>query len=166
MRYMGVAFLIGSELIRAEVENLRGSGMRPAAVIAKATRVLDHWIERYAPDVIAIEQPFFAQSRQSPRLRRLMQAITTLARKKQLTVRLCTPTTVRRHLCPQGRPTRLAVARVIATDRFPWLRPYYEKEAQKSWWRKHYWTSLFDAVAVGLACQGPPASRRIERQAA
>ena len=158
---MGVAFLVGPELIRADVEHVREPGMSRKEISRKTQVVLRRWIERYQPDVIAIEQAFFAQSKRSRHLQRVTKAIVTIARVKRLPVQAYPPTIVRRLICKQGRPTRLAVARVIATEYFPWLQPYYEKEAKKSWWRKHYWTHLFDAIAVGLACFAQSGARRI-----
>src|SRR5436309_7802211 len=165
-RYMGVAFLVGPELIRADVEHGREPGMATKEIPKKAQVVLRRWIEHYEPDVIAVEQAFFAQSKRSRHLQRITQAITIVAKAKCLPVQLYPPTIVRRLICKQGRPTRLAVARVIATEYFPWLQPYYDKEAKKSWWRKHYWTHLFDAIAVGLACQAQAGARRTSRRAA
>lgn len=153
-RSMGVAFLVGKELIRADVENVREPGMKSEDTVRKAGDVVRRWITLYRPTIIAIEEPYFAQSRRSGGLRRVTAAIVRLAAHKMLTVRRYPPTTVRRFVCRDGRPTRLAVARVIATDHFPWLHRFYEKEAKKSWWRKRYWTSMFDAIAVGLACLG------------
>jgi hypothetical protein len=163
---MGVAFLMGADLIRAEVENVRTPGMRPDEVVRKAERVLRRWIDRYQPEVLAIEATFFAQSKRSRHLKRLITAITALGEREGLPVRLYRPTAVRRLICRQGRPTRLAVARVLATDYFPWLLPYYEKESRKSWWRKRYWTGMFDAIAVGLACHRESADARHRREAA
>ena len=163
---MGVAFLVGPELIRADVEHVREPGMIPKEITTKAQLVLVRWIEHYQPDVLAVEQAFFAQSRRSHHLQRVTKAITDLATAKRLPVQVYPPTIVRQLICAQGRPTRLAVARVIATQHFLWLQPYYEKEVKKSWWRKHYWTHLFDAIAVGLACHAQSGPRRRVRRAA
>jgi Holliday junction resolvasome RuvABC endonuclease subunit len=149
-RYMGVAFFVGGALIRAHVENVHKPGMDRKATIRRAENVIAGWIDDYQPAMIAIEQPHFAQARHSPSLNRIIKALTRLAARRAIGVRLYSPATVRRFVCRTGRPTRLAVARVIATERFPWLHPYYEKERQRSWWRKHYWTSMFDAIALGL----------------
>jgi len=165
-RFMGVAFLVGPELIRADIEHVREPGMAPNEIPEKAQRILRRWIEHYQPDVIAVEKAFFAQSKASRHVQRLTNAIATLAKAKHLPVQTYPPTIVRRLICKEGRPTRLAVARVLATDYFPWLAPYYEREARKSWWRKHYWTSMFDAIAVGLACHRASADARRRREAA
>lgn len=162
---MGVAFLVGADLIRSEVENVREPGMNPAEVVRKAERVLRRWIDRYRPDTLAIESTFFAQSTRSRHLKGLITAIAALGERDGLPVRLYQPTAVRRLICRHGRPTRLAVARVLATDYFPWLFPYYEKESSKSWWRKRYWTGMFDAIAVGLACHRESADVQRRREA-
>jgi Holliday junction resolvasome RuvABC endonuclease subunit len=158
-RYMGVAVLIGGELLRSDVENIRQVGMTDANVSAKAQRVLRRWIRRHRPDFLALEPPHFAQSKGSQSLRRLVSAIRKLAEQEGVEIRCYPPTTVRRLVCRTGRPTRLAVAREIA-DRFPWLGPYYRKEAAKSWWRKPYWLNMFDAIGVGLVCHNDQTRRR------
>ncbi len=163
---MGIAFLIGSDLIRADVENVREPGMRSADIAKKAERVLSRWIRRYQPDVLAIESPYFAQSKHSSHVQRLLKAITAVGRRERLLVQTYPPTTARKYICKHDRATRLATAQVIATDYFPWLQSYYQKEATRHWWRQRYWTSMFDAIAVGLACNGKRPDANTHRQAA
>src|SRR5439155_13989471 len=141
-------------------------GMASKEITKKAQLLLRRWVEHYQPDVIAVEQAFFAQSKASRHLQRRTNAIPTLAKAKHLPVQTYPPTIVRRLICKEGRPPRHAVARLLATDYFPSLAPYYEREARKSWWRKHYWTSMFDAIAVGLACHRASADARRRREAA
>lgn len=162
---MGVAILVGDELVRADVENIRGVGMNAEEVARQAQRIIGRWIGRYRPDVLAVELPEFAQSKASRQLRRLVRTVLATGRKAGLEVRTYVPTSVRRRTCPHDRPTRLAVARVMA-ERFPWLAPYYRKEAAKSWWRKPYWLSMFDAIAVGLVCHDECTRPRSRRKAA
>jgi hypothetical protein len=69
---MGVALLVGDDLIRADVERLRDTGMTPKEVAEKGKLVLRRWIERYRPDVLAVEDAYFAQSKGSRPLRRLI----------------------------------------------------------------------------------------------
>ncbi len=151
---MGVAFFVGRELVRADVENIRKPGMDRQATVRRAEQVIARWIDLHQPTMIAIETPHFAQARHSTTLHRITEALARLGARHSLGVKLSSPTTVRRFVCRKCRPTRLAVARVIATDHVPWLHPFYEKEVKKSWWRKRYWTSMFDAIAVGLATLG------------
>jgi Holliday junction resolvasome, endonuclease subunit len=131
VRYMGIAVLVGDELVRVEVENIRDAGMSTDEVARQAQRILEQWIDRYRPDVLAVELPEFAQSKASRQLRQLVRAITITGRKAGLEVRPYVPTTVRRRMCSHDRPTRLAVAREVA-ERFAWLAPYYQKEAERS----------------------------------
>src|SRR5262245_40016987 len=67
-RYMGVAFLVGPELVRAEIEHVREPGMDDRQITEKTQLVLGRWVERYQPNLVAVEQPFFAQSKQSVHL--------------------------------------------------------------------------------------------------
>lgn len=158
-RYLGLAAFEGPELIRAEIETVRTPGMNGRAVAERAEAIVLAWIMRYEPDRIAVEECYFAQARRSRSLRRVTQAVIRAAKRRGLPVILRTPLAVRRRICLAGPPTRLAVAHVIATERFPWLQPLYEKEARRSWWRKRYWTSLFDAVALGLTALPPSTTR-------
>jgi hypothetical protein len=156
---MGIAILVGDELVRADVENIRDAGMNAEEVARQAQQILGCWIDRYPPDVLAVELPEFAQSKKSRQLRQLVRAIVATGRKAGLEVRTYVPTTVRHRMCPQDRPTRIAVARTIS-ERVSWLAPYYRKEAERSWWEKPYWLVMFDAVAVGLVCHGELTRRR------
>lgn len=164
-RYMGLAVFVGNELIRAEIKRVREAGMTPREARRKGEEILHRWIRRYEPTILAVEAPYFAQTKSSPGLRRVMETITRLAVHHSIPVRTYRPPTIRQRLCPDTRPTRLAVARTIA-DRFPWLRPYYEREVKKSWWRRHYWLQLFDAIAVGLACLETHPNKKTAQRAA
>jgi len=164
--YMGVAFLVGPELVRAEVKNIRAHGISPASFAKKAARLLDRWIARYQPEVIAAKNPFSIPNGRTPRLRALARAITAFGRQEGIPVKVYGPLEARRFVCQDTRPTKLETARILATHHYPWLAGYYEVEAKRSWWRKRYWTHLFDAVAVGLVCLGERAPRQPRKEAA
>jgi Holliday junction resolvasome RuvABC endonuclease subunit len=158
-RYMGVAVLVGDELVRADVENIRATGMSATDVGANVQAVLRRWIRLYQPHALVVELPEFAQSKASRQLRRLVRTIAATGRKAGIEVQTYAPSKVRRQMCPEGRPTRLAVARAVA-EHFPDLARYYRAEAAKSWWEKPYWLTMFDAVALGLVCHQDHARRR------
>ena len=46
---MGVAFFVGRELVRADVENIRKPGMDRQATIRRAEQVIARWIDLGAP---------------------------------------------------------------------------------------------------------------------
>jgi Holliday junction resolvasome RuvABC endonuclease subunit len=162
---LGIAVFVGGDLLRWDVENLRETSMSPRQIRAKAETILGRWIQQYRPDVLALELPHFAQSRKSRSLGRLVSTITTLAARQGLGVKSYLPTTVRKRVCPAGRPTRHAVARAMA-ERYPWLDVEYRTEAARSWWENPYWLTMFDAVALGLVCYEDYLRRHSRRNAA
>jgi hypothetical protein len=46
----------------------------------------------------------------------------------------------------------LEVARIIATQHYPFLYPLYEREQRKAWFREKYYLRMFSAVAIGCYC--------------
>lgn len=166
-RYMGVAFFVGTDLVRADVErNIRVANIPPAEVRRNIERILERWIHRYQPEVVVIEKLHFFQSRRSRLLTQMVKEIKVCCKCNGVAVKEFAPMAVRKMICKDSRPTRLNVARVIATEHYRWLHRYYEKEAAKGWWRQRYWLSMFDAIALGLACHARHTAKHQKRRAA
>ncbi len=166
-RFIGIAFLVGTDLVRADVErNVRYASISREDLHDKIERILARWITRYHPEVVALEKLQFIQSKRSLLLVQVVKEMKGCCKRKGMPVEDYMPMAVRRFFCKESRPTRLNVARVIATEYFRWLHPYYEKGAAKGWWRPPYWLSMFDAIALGLACHARHTAKQQKHPAA
>lgn len=156
-RYLGVAVLEGPELLYWKVKGIKQKRsqkkMTRARRLKRAEEIVASLIDRHQPDVLAVEQPFFASSIKSSFLNDLTGRIEALRRKRKLKVRSYLPIQTRRFLCGNGRVTKMEVERIIATERYPWLFRYYQKDLWKHWWEEKYYYRMFDAVALALYCR-------------
>lgn len=146
-RYMGVAVLEGSELIHYGVSDFRGK--RPAEALLRATcGTLCRLIAEYRPSVLAYEQSFYVQSKNSAFLQAQEGEIKRVARMRGLKAVGYAPTTVRQLLCEDRWATKEEVADLLAR-RYPELLRYRNRG---DWVSEKYWLHMFDAVAVGIVC--------------
>jgi len=146
-RYMGIAVLEGSELIYYGVNDFRRK--RPSEALLRATRgALCRLIAEYRPNVLAYEQSFYVQSKNSVCLQAQEAEIKRVARMRGLKAVGYTPTTVRQLLCKDRWATKEEVADLLAR-RYPELLRYRNRG---DWVSEKYWLHMFDAVAVGIVC--------------
>jgi Holliday junction resolvasome RuvABC endonuclease subunit len=151
-RFMGVAVLENDDLIYATVKLVRDKKMSRTEILKKAKTIIADLILDYDPQILAVEKAFFVQSKESSLLTFLTDQIKHLGKKEGLRVYSYSPTTARKYICHKGRATKMKAALTIATDYYPWLYRFYEKDFEKSWWEDTYWTNMFDAIALGLTC--------------
>jgi len=117
----------------------------------KSVRVIDKLIDRYRPDVLALENWDAAGSRRCGRVETLLDRIARQEGRRVL-VRLVT----KREICAIGQlpltSTKDGRARFLA-ERFPELQAYLPP-VRKTWMPEHDWMSVFDALAFAVACAG------------
>lgn len=102
-------------------------------------------VERYAPDVIVIEDATRKNSRRHERIRILYRLIAEHAKAKQIDVRRFTQGAMHEHF---GVHTKYAVAEAVAR-KFPMLALRLPPK-RKAWMSEDARQSLFDAVALGI----------------
>jgi Holliday junction resolvasome RuvABC endonuclease subunit len=145
MEHLGVAVLQGEELIWYGVKTFQGhKGL--ASIRLEAQQYLSAIFLKYQPDVLAVEEPFYAQSLLSDNLKKLTQAIKTWGKWKRLSVRSYTPPTVKAFFC-RDQKTKQSLAEAMIGI-YPFLTRYLTNLP----WRRRYWFHVFDAVGLGLMC--------------
>lgn len=102
-------------------------------------------IERYAPNVIVIEDTTPKHSRRHERIRILHKLITEHAKSKQINVRRFTQGSIHEHF---GVNTKYAVAEAVAHE-MPMLASRLPPK-RKAWMSEDARQSLFDAVALAI----------------
>jgi len=109
---------------------------------------LEKLIERYAPDVLVLEDYRGAGSRRCTRIKRLIRSAAILARRDQLQTKQFSRGRVRRFFSPTAVPTKQAIATAVA-ERFPELAPRLPR-IRKPWMSEDERMSIFDAVALAV----------------
>src|SRR5947207_5352628 len=84
-RFMGAAVIRGPELLDYGVHTLR-NGERPYDLIGQARKVVLGYIERHAPDIVAIEAPYLISSKRAAVLSTIAQELN--ARAKEIGVKV------------------------------------------------------------------------------
>lgn len=156
---MGLAVLRGSDLIYFGVRTLR-NGTRPYDVIGFARRIVLAAIERYAPDIVAIEEPFNLPTKRSHLLNVISDELRERATELGLEVVALSPETIRERVTGNPRATKIEVADHLARSGFDQLcaliprRPARPALGLRP--RDKYWLHMFDALAIAVSVGAAP----------
>ncbi len=151
-RQLAVAVLDGPDLVYWKNKRIRAGKVSEAQAVRKVKEVLGRLIDFWQPDMLAVEDIYYAQSKASRTLRVIREVIGNLGRDRKLKTSFYCPLSVRGFICREEKLNKMNTARVIAGEHYPWLRANYEKEERKKWYEEKYGLRVFDAVAVGLYC--------------
>lgn len=104
-------------------------------------------VQEFEPNVLAIEEPFYAQSQLSMGIRALVAEIKTWGKWKGMRVYGYLPTAVKAFFCRDNR-TRQSLAEAMIMI-YPFLRKYFSYLPHQ----QRYWSHVFDSVGLALMCQ-------------
>ena len=145
MKHLGIAILEGESLMWYGVKTFPGreglSDLRP-----RVQQCLTEILQKYRPNVLVVEEPFYAQSLLSDDLTKLANSIKTWGKWKGLVVRSYAPPTVKAFFC-RDQKTKQSLAEAMI-EKYPFLTRYLTNLP----WRRRYWFHVFDAVGLGLMC--------------
>src|SRR5438034_706192 len=102
IQYLGIAVLEGEELIWYGIKTFPGRKTMPFMRQA-VQQYLSTLFRKFNPDILAVEEPFYAQSLLSKNLRTLTADIKTWGRWKGLGVHSYLPTAVKAFFCRDQR---------------------------------------------------------------
>jgi Holliday junction resolvasome RuvABC endonuclease subunit len=154
MRHLGYAIVENEALIRYGVKTFPGLKSLPD-VRDEIKPYLAKLVSDYAPQVLAVEEPFYAQSCLSENLRNLTEEIKDWGRWRGLAVHSYLPTAPKAFFCMDKR-TKQSVAEAMV-ELYPFLGRYLTYLP----WRRRYWMHVFDAVGLALLCERKLARSRI-----
>lgn len=151
---MGLAAVRGRELLAYGVRTLR-NGKRPYDVIGQARRILLATIEKHAPDIVAIEEPFNLPTRRSNLLNVIADELRGRAEELNLEVVELSPATIRERITGNPRATKIEVAETVVGAGFDQLRGLIPRRPKRTALglrpRDKYWLHMFDALGLALA---------------
>ena len=143
---MGIAILEDGQLLDYRVKTFR-NGRKPHELLGQAKTVMMELLEELRPQVVVIEQPFFAKTKRSALLTFLVQELRGRVIAQKVSVREYGPRQVREILLDNSKATKRDIARLVA-KRFPELKQHLHFG---DFWKEKYWSHVFDAIALGLA---------------
>lgn len=151
---MGLAVVRGGELLGYGVHTLRNGG-RPHDVIGQAKRVVLAWIAKYAPDIVAIEQPLPIPTKRVAVLSVIAQELHERAVELDLEVIELAPAQVREVVAGNPRATKLQAAEAVLKLGFEELRPKLPRPPARAALGlrpgERYWLHVFDALGLAIA---------------
>ena len=150
-RIMGVAFLDKGQLIYHGVKVIR-KGSSPNDNLQYARRIILRLIKDFTPNLVVVENAFFARNRKAYLLNVLIDEIKAIARRKRISVVSFSPSTVKKFICGNGWANKYEVAQAVA-QQYPELKVYLTQDRA---WKERFHQNMFDAVALGIM-----ASRKI-----
>jgi crossover junction endodeoxyribonuclease RuvC len=146
-RVMGIAFLEKGKLIYYGVKTIKDGTRLPHERLREARKAVLRLIQDFHPEVLAIEKTFFSNNRNIALLNVLAEEIKAIARRKGLKVFSLAPSTVKKHICGNGRAKKREVAEMVIA-RYPELKVLISQDRK---WKEAYWQNVFDALALGMA---------------
>jgi len=150
-KYMAIAVLDNQDLVYWRNKKIRHMEMSDSQTIKRMENTLNKLIEFWKPEIIAVEDIFYAQSRKNSLLNLLVQKIKDIGKERKIKVYLYSPVSVRKFICKKERINKMNTAKLLV-NQYPWLYKKYEKENKKRWYEFKFGLRIFDAIAVGLFC--------------
>jgi len=144
-RIMGVAFLDKGRLIYHGVKVIK-KGKSPNDNLQYARRIILRLIKDFKPNVLVVENAFFARNRKAYLLNVLIDEIKAIARRKRLRLISYSPSTVKKFICGNGWASKDEVAKAVVS-RYPELKVYLTQDRA---WKERFHQNMFDAVALGV----------------
>lgn len=146
IRYLGAAVLDGEELVWYGVKTFADGRTLPS-VRSDVRAYLADLVSKFNPQVLVVEEPFYAQSCLSKNLYALTEEVKTWGKWKGLKVQSYLPTAAKAFFCRDKQTKQSLAEAMIAV--YPFLRRYLTVLP----WRRRYWLHVFDAVGLGLMFQ-------------
>jgi Holliday junction resolvasome RuvABC endonuclease subunit len=150
-KYMAIAVLDNQDLVYWRNKKIRHMKISDSQTIKRLKDVLSKLINFWKPEVIAVEDIFYVQSRKNSLLNVLVQEIKNIGKERKIKIYLYSPVLVRKFICKKERINKMNTAKLLV-NRYPWLYKKYEKENKKRWYQFKFGLRIFDAIAVGLFC--------------
>ena len=142
-QHLGLAILEGEELLWFGIRSFAGRKTE-RDLVTRAARYLNEVVAAHRPDILAVEEPFYAQTRLSTPIRALTQWLKRWGKREGFRVLAYLPTTVKEQLLT-GKKTRTELAQAMI-DRY-WFLYHYRKPGRT----RRYWQHMFNAIALGVA---------------
>lgn len=153
---MGIVVLRGNQLLDYGVHTLR-NGQRPYRVIGQARRITAAHIQRWRPNVVAIEAPLRLATNRAALLSVIAQELRAQAQSRRLQVVEFSPGEIRMALVGNPRATKIEIAEALVRRGFDALRSLVPKAPTRSalWLsaKDRYWLHMFDALALAVAAR-------------
>lgn len=153
---MGLAVLRGRKLVAYGVRTLR-NGTRPYDVIGQARRIVLQAIERYRPQIVAIEEPLMLPTKRAALMSVIAEELGKRAEELGLVLVEISPSRIRQAVVGNPKATKIEVAEAIVRAGFTQLQPLIPRRPARAALglrpRDKYWLHMFDALGLAIAAK-------------
>ena len=149
-RYLGVAVFEDLRLLDWRTKIIEAKGRNAQAAVSRVRQVVRQYIKHYQITMVVVRLYCLCPSHTSKLVAAMVKELQRFGKQQGLQVSLCDPQRVRKFFCQGTRATKMEVARIIATDRYPFLSHIYEETRAKPWFREKYHLQMFLAIALGV----------------
>jgi len=150
-KHVALAILDNQDLVYWVIIKIRFSVMEDSQVVKNLKYSLNKVINFWKPNIIAVEDVFYTQSKKNQLLNFLIKNIKKFCKERKIKVYFYSPLLVRKYFCKKEKVNKINTAKIIA-DLYPWLSEKYKREKKKRWYQLKFGLRIFDAIAVGLFC--------------
>jgi Holliday junction resolvasome RuvABC endonuclease subunit len=156
-RYMGIAVIRGQRLLVHGVHTLR-NGEHPYDLIGHARRIVLGYVERYTPEIVAIEKPLLLPTKRAALVSAIVQELAERGKELSLRVPELSPEEVRQAVVGDPRATKFQVAAALVEklgfSELKGMLPVPPARTALGWRPKDkYWLHMFDALGVAVTAQ-------------
>src|SRR5262245_26251892 len=159
---MGLVVLRGHELKYFGVRTLP-NGKRHHEAIGLAKRIVLGMIEKYRPELVAIEAPLNLPTKRAHLLNVIADELRDRAEEVGIVVAELPPDSIRQRLTGNARATKIEVAEHLVANGFSQLRQFVPKRPARPALglrpRDKYWLHMFDALGIAVAADADVATQ-------
>ena len=150
-KHTALVILENQDLVYWIIKKIRFGVMKENQVINNLKNNLNKIVNFWEPNIIAVEDVFYTQSKKSKLLNLLVKNIISFSNERKIKIYFYSPVLVRKYFCKEEKVNKLNTAKAIV-DIYPWLFEKYQREKIKRWYKIKFGLRIFDAIAVGLFC--------------
>lgn len=150
-KHVAIAILDNQDLVYWMIKKIRFGVIPNSQVVKNLKDNLNKIIDFWKPEIIAVEDIFYAQSRKNKLINLLIKNIRNYGKTRKIKVYFYSPVLVRKYFCKKEKINKINTAKIIS-NLYPWLSEKYQREKRKRWYKIKFGLRIFDAIAVGLFC--------------
>ncbi len=149
-RYLGIAVFEDLHLLDWRTRIIEAKGRNVQVAMRRVRHIVRQSIKHYQITVLVVRPYCRCPRHTSKVVAAMVKELQKCGTQQGLRVVLCDPQRARQFLCEDARATRMEVARILATGRYPFLSRLYEETKATPWYREKYHLQMFSAITLGV----------------
>ena len=144
-RYWGVTIFKGRDIVLPMVKTFPTNGPLSHR-LKRAGKAFLSLSDKYVPDILVIEKPFYFWSRQSKYLDKIIEEIKLSAKKRGMKIYEYSPMTVKKVISNEENVDKNDIATIICSI-YPDLKMFLNQDKRS---KEIYWSHIFGSTGLGI----------------